>query len=123
MVGKEEYCVFKRERGTGERAVNETAVVRNVFFLLYGQPRPACAYTDNPTILKIVKADEKGAKKMDARILAQGSGGPDVAGWANQFRVQEVLSHRSHSRVIMSLKKCIHAVACWNEHRKYRRVN
>jgi hypothetical protein len=38
MVSKEEYCVFKKERGTGVRAVNETAVVRSVFPSLRASP-------------------------------------------------------------------------------------
>jgi len=58
--------VYLREEERGQS--NETAVVR-VFFLLYSQPRPDFANTIEK-ILKIAKADEKGTKKLDARMLA-----------------------------------------------------
>lgn len=65
-------------RGTGVRAVDETAVVRSVFPSLRASPART---QQSRKILKIVKADEKGRKKkwMPGCWLRS----PDVAGLAN----------------------------------------
>jgi hypothetical protein len=103
MVGKEEYCVFKRERGTGVRAVNETAVVRSVFPSLRASPaRTLHMQTTNNR--KDFENRQSRRKKMDARMLAQRPG--CGRGRIGQFRVQSSLPHLYHSHVITGMYPC-----------------
>jgi hypothetical protein len=70
--------VYLREKEEHDRGRQRDGSGPGVFFLLLrASPARTCIMIKQATIetiLKIVKAEEKGTKKMDARMLAQRTG-------------------------------------------------